>query len=252
MSHEEQLLALQEAQGDPAKLAFAAVDIAYHSWSVQERAVMKETLSASAVPHWCDEAILSFLLDLSVEQSAVRLSQLRALGLIEQFGARGLSAVSVHESARLPLRQVLFREEPERFRVISTRVATYFELDVSPLGRIERVYHLLLGDPSRGAAECAMLREQWTVDIDGEHRFAMALALEELLKTNMLDGPAKVEALLWTIEQADMLGHREDLDVRVREALDISRQSGYESGETRVGLLVNQLQLRSANDSVGD
>jgi hypothetical protein len=62
MELSEQLRALQAAEGDPAKLALATVDIAFPSLPDGERLALKDALSAAAIPHWCDEDMLAVLL----------------------------------------------------------------------------------------------------------------------------------------------------------------------------------------------
>ena len=77
MDFTEQLRVLQAAQGDPARLSLAAVDLAYPALSDAERAALKESLEAAAIPHWCDEAILAALLGITAQESAARLARLR-------------------------------------------------------------------------------------------------------------------------------------------------------------------------------
>ena len=84
----EQLRVLQAAQGDPAKLALATVDLAYPALADAERTALKESLEAAAIPHWCDEAILAALLGLTTQESAARLARLRRLSVVEPFPAR--------------------------------------------------------------------------------------------------------------------------------------------------------------------
>src|SRR5208283_1694912 len=52
----EQLRVLQTAQGDPARLVLATVDLKYPKLAEAEREMLKETLEAAAIPHWCTEA----------------------------------------------------------------------------------------------------------------------------------------------------------------------------------------------------
>lgn len=65
----EQLSALQAAEGEPAKLALAAVDLAYPALPDGERSALREALAAAAIPHWCDAAILAALLGITAEES---------------------------------------------------------------------------------------------------------------------------------------------------------------------------------------
>ena len=48
MDFTEQLRALQEAQGDPAKLALATVDLSHPSMTYAERSTLKQSLEAAA------------------------------------------------------------------------------------------------------------------------------------------------------------------------------------------------------------
>jgi hypothetical protein len=66
----EQLRVLRDAQGQPAKLVLATVDLAYSALPNAERAALKGALEAVAIPHWCDEAFLAVLLDIPKEESA--------------------------------------------------------------------------------------------------------------------------------------------------------------------------------------
>src|SRR5689334_938644 len=96
-----QLRLLQEAEGDPAKLALATVDVAFPELSETERMTLRETLEVAAIPHWCDPAILSALMDVGVDESRARHARLFRLTLIEPFPARGADSFNVHEATRL-------------------------------------------------------------------------------------------------------------------------------------------------------
>src|SRR4051794_29306973 len=111
-----QLHLLQAAQGHPAKLALATVDLAFPAHSDDERAELKEALQAAAIPHWCDASILSILLDISQADSVARFSQLRRLTVVEMFPARGDGVLNVHEATRLALRELLAAEAQPSFQ----------------------------------------------------------------------------------------------------------------------------------------
>src|ERR1700693_2407377 len=152
MNFAEQLQVLQAAQGNPAKLALATVDLAFSELPERGRNLLKETLEAAAVPHWCDSGILAALLERPLDAS-VRLAQLLKLTVVEQFPARGESALNVHETARLSMRSRLAKDRPALFRRLSQRAALHFEANSTPACRIEWIYHLLCADPERGATE---------------------------------------------------------------------------------------------------
>ncbi len=124
MDFTEQIRLLQAAQGNPARLALAAIDLAYTALAAAERESLKEALEAAAITHWCDEDILASLLEISKEDSAVRLARLRRLSVVEPFPARG-NAVNVHEAARLALRQAMADDANSRFQALSARAVKY-------------------------------------------------------------------------------------------------------------------------------
>src|SRR5512135_1659901 len=176
MDFAEQLRVLAAAQGDPAKLALASVDIAYPALADAERAALKESLEAAAIPHWCDQAILAALLGITAEESAVRLDRLRRLSVVELFPARGSDAVNVHEAARLALRQAMADDLDGGFRGLSARAVMYFRDDPTAAGRIEWIYHLLCADPERGATQLEKLDREWSNQARPEERAALATA----------------------------------------------------------------------------
>ena len=191
----EQLRVLDAAKGDPAKLALATVDLAYPTLEETERAALRQSLEAAAIPHWCDETILASLLEIPLDESAARLSSLNKLTVLEPFRARGENAVNVHEATRLALRQAMATNSLERFRTLSSRMVALFANDLTPAGRIEWIYHFLCGEPDRGATELAKLFREWTRIANLEDRYALGAALAELEKTRLVEGRARV----WTV-----------------------------------------------------
>jgi tetratricopeptide (TPR) repeat protein len=236
----DQLRVLEDAQGDPAKLVLAAVDLAFPAASSAERNAIKQTLEAAAIPHWCNEAILAELLDLPPADSAVRFALLRRLRDVERFEARGTSAVNIHESARLALRKRMAHDEPERFGALSARAAEYFAADRTPTGQIERIYHRLCAEPDAGAAECEALVEEWDQSAYPEDRDALALALYELESSGLVDGRARLEVLL--CYGTNQYEHREIPHVVecAREALGLAKETGHATGEARANDLFGQ------------
>ena len=241
MDFAAQLRVLQAAHGDPAKLALATVDLAYPSLPDTERALLKETLAAAAIPHWCDEALLAALLGISAEASTARLVRLRGLNVVEPFPAHGLNAVNVHEAARLALRKAMAADAGERFRALSGRAAATFADDLSPTGRIEWLYHLLCADPDRGAAECEALDREWSGEAHPEDRDALALVLAELEASGLVAGRARVEVLLCVAESRLARGKTAGVLVHASEALELAKQSEHGSGEARSNCLLGDV-----------
>ena len=196
MDHAEQLRILESAQGDPAKLALATVELAYGELPKCERAALGEGLEAASIPHWCNEIILKTLLAISSEESADRFSRLSRLTVLEPFTARGGDAMNVHEATRLALRKRLAAYDHTRFTTLSSRLVAYFENDLTAAGRIEWIYHLLCSDPERGATELENLDRSWSRTAHPEHRYGLAAALTELEDTQVVQGRARVWVLL--------------------------------------------------------
>ena len=196
MDFANQLLVLKQAQGDPARLALATVELAYPELPDNEKAALKEALQAAAMPHWCDESILSALLQIPLEESATRLSRLRGLNVVEAFPARGQSAVNVHETSRLALRLRLFKDDQATFRRLSGWAVSCFAEDYTPSGRIEWIYHLLCAEPDRGATELEKLDRAWTGSAHPEDIHALALAMMELEGSQLVEKPAQAWMLI--------------------------------------------------------
>jgi tetratricopeptide (TPR) repeat protein len=192
----EQLRVLQAAQGDPAQLALATVDLAFPALTDGERAELRTALEAAAIPHWCDAGILAALLEISSEAATAQLARLRKLTVIEPFPARGEDAVNVHETSRLALRRSLATDRPDWFRTWSQRVAEHFATDDTPAGRIEWIYHRLCSAPDEAAGELERLDRDWSGSARPEDRQALAASLRELLEMGSIYGRARVWASL--------------------------------------------------------
>lgn len=230
MDSAEQLRVLQDAKGHPAKLALATVDIVYSELPTSERAALKEALETAAIPHWCDENILAGLLKIPKHESGVWLARLRELRILEPFPARGASAVNVHEAARLPLRKLVAEDQP-RFRKVSARATAYFAEDLTPAGRIEWIYHLLCGDPERGANELENMERYWTTQARPEDYHALAAALGELEDTGLVHGRARVWTMLVTSWQKYLGDETAHLVDRANTIRDLARSVADMSAE---------------------
>jgi tetratricopeptide (TPR) repeat protein len=241
MEFAEQLRFLQSAQRDPARLALAAVDLAFPAASNAEKDALKQALEAAAIPHWCNETILQALLDLAPAESAARFAVLNRLNEVEAFEARGEGAVNIHESARLALRKRMAREEPERFRALSARAAAHFASDHTPLGRIEWIYHRLGAAPDEGAADCEALINAWGQTSYPQDRDALMLALYELERTGLVDGRARLEVLLCFGE--NQYEHSEITRVAqcAPQAIELAKKTRHRTGEARAFDLLGQV-----------
>jgi len=131
MDYPEQLAILARAQGDPAALALALVDLVFASETQDTRAGLRAALEAAAVPHWVTAESLAVLLELPVREAAERLARLRQLTILESFPARGDGACNVHEQTRLALCRQL--AESGRLPAIAARASAGRS---RPIGRV--------------------------------------------------------------------------------------------------------------------
>jgi tetratricopeptide (TPR) repeat protein len=238
MDFAEQLRVLQDAEGDPARLALATVDLAYPELPEAERTALREALEAAAIPHWCDEAILAALLEMPLEAATARMTKLRGLKVVEEFRARGLGAANGHEAARLALRKALFTRQPERFRALSARAAAHCAGDESPIGRIEWIYHRLSADPERGAAELARIDREWSPVAHPEDRSALGVALQELEDSGLVAGRARAWVLLTVGWVRYSRGETVQLMPAAREALNVAQAARDEAAEADARCLI--------------
>ena len=227
----EQLRVLDAAKGDPAKLALATVDLAYPTLEEAERAALRQSLEAAAIPHWCDETMLAALLEIPLDESAAQLSGLNKLTVLEPFRARGENAVNVHEATRLALRQAMATNSLNRFRTLSTRMVALFASDFTPAGRIEWIYHFLCGDPDRGATELAKLFREWTRSANIEDRYALGAALSELEKTHLVEGRARVWTVLYIASLRVDRGEASQLENVGTLALQLAKDAADQTAE---------------------
>jgi hypothetical protein len=241
MNLAEQLRILQAADGDPAKLVLATVDLKYPELPEADRAWIKDALEAAAIPHWCDEPILAVLLEISLKDSARRLTQLRGLTVVEPFPARGETAVNVHEAARLELRKQMAQQDKPRFRRLSSRAAESFRQDQAPARQIEWIYHRLVEDPNAAADELENLDRQWTGSARPEDRQALAAALRDLEVTKLVDGAARAEVLLCIAEARNSRAETTRLEQPAREVLALARSVHRSSCEGRANCLLGDV-----------
>ena len=120
MSISSTISKLEEAQGNPQKLALATLDIVLST----REPWLREALETVAVPHWFNAATISKLLQVDDATAARYLQELKALPMVEPFGSR--DGWNVHEATRLALRSHLARVQPERFRELSGLAAEVF------------------------------------------------------------------------------------------------------------------------------
>jgi len=251
MDFAEQLRVLQAAEGNPAKLALATVDLAFPELPDADRTALKEALEAAAIPHWCDPRILATLMQITPEESEVRFARLRKLTVIEPFPARGEGAVNVHEAARLAVRKWLAADHSDSFRTLSQRAAEHFQSDRSPASEIEWIYHRLCAAPDEGATELERLDRDWCSSARPEDHQALAVAMRELEETSLATGRAQVWILLsisWARVSRGETSQLGPVAIRVLDLARVARDARAEAdAQCLIGdVLVTQGKLAEA------
>src|SRR5262245_38221366 len=241
MDFTEQLRILQVAQGNPALLALATVDLVHNALPAEERVQIKDALVAAAVPHWCDRDFLAELLDTTPEEGEHLLNQLRALTVVEPFPARGEHAINVHEAARLALREHLRVTDATRWKALSTRARAHVCQGTEPHARIEALYHLFAINQPAAAAACEALDREFTDGGRPEVRHALTLALRELTDGGWLTESAQVEALLASLRVRHWRGEAAQLEAEARDVADLARTASDPSGIGRTQLLLGDV-----------
>src|SRR5262245_56435270 len=241
MDFTEQLRILQAAQGNPALLALATVDLAHNALPAGERTQIKDALVAAAVPHWCDRDFLAALLETTPEEGEHLLNQLRALTVVEPFPARGEHAINVHEAARLALREHLRVTDATRWKALSTRARAHVCQGTEPHARIEALYHLFAINQPAAAAACEALDREFTDGGRPEVRHALTLALRELTDGGWLTESAQVEALLASLRVRHWRGEAAQLEAEARDVADLARTASDPSGLGRTQLLLGDV-----------
>lgn len=184
---------------------------------------LRAALDAAAVLHWFEPGLLARVLGIPADEAREGCAGLTALGFVEAYGPRDAGLFNVHESARLGWRRQLAAEAPGRFRDLSARAAGCFAGDRTPAGRIEWVYHLLCGDPERGADALESLNREWSGSARPEDRAALAWALDELAATGLVMGRARAWTLLVGAWVRASRGETAQLADTATEALRLAR-----------------------------
>ncbi len=189
MRIEDALEQLKLAQADPQALTVATAKIVCD----QIEPGLFPVLEAAAIPHWFDAATLAAVLEADLDLADHYYARLIAVPQMESFKAR--NAYNVHEATRLAVRTCLAQEDRPRFDELSRRAAASLA-GPEAHQRIEALYHRLsVDEPVEAAAALLTLYREWDRAGRFELQQALALALEELLAGDWLQGIARARAL---------------------------------------------------------
>jgi len=229
---------LERAKGRPELQALFMVDLVFSQVPEARRENLKQALEALAIPHWCDARVLATLLDAPTADSSALLADLQSVGVVDAFPARGDDALRARDLIRLSIRQHLYLRDRERLRLLSSRAASAWEADETPVGRIEWLYHLLVADPDRGARECESIERIWSRVAWPENYSALAIALAELEAAGLVLGRARCEILFCMASAAALRGQFDKVGEITAAALQLARSNGHESAVARIHCLI--------------
>lgn len=131
--------ALQTAQTDEAR-QWIAMQFNLDSLSSEVR----EAVWVAAIPQWFDKTLLDSLLEQPLSETDF--STLTSLSYIEPFPLDGF--FDVHESTRKLLLAKLYQDDPQRYRELNHRAATYCQNQNQDelRWRVATLYHQVLAD----------------------------------------------------------------------------------------------------------
>jgi tetratricopeptide (TPR) repeat protein len=233
------------AKDDPQIQAGLAAEFALEAQPEPERAALRAAMDGAALLHWFDADLLEKMLNISTAEALERLEALKSLPFVERYrrGESGSELHNVHEATRLGWRRQLARENPDSFRGLSIRAAACFADDRMPIGRIEYIYHILCGDPERGASELERLSRDWIgyAHARPEDYYALSAAMRELEDTGFLQGRARAATLLTIGWGGEMRGEIAQLGDLATEALRLAQDSTDRRMESEAQCLVGDV-----------
>lgn len=238
---------LVETRGDPDAQAAAAAEFVVSARPEGEREALRAALDAAAVLRWFDTELLARLLDLTEKDAGKTFDTLIPLPFIERYRVNPRDLRNVQKSTRLGWRKQLASRAPQRLRDLSARAQACFADDLTPAGRIEWIYHLLISDSGRGADELEALDRRWSSAARPEDRSLLAAALNELDGAGLLQGRARVWALLvvaWTRAARGEVAQLSDLTSTI---LDLARASADTRAEADALCLRGDLMQAHGN-----
>ena len=170
------------------------------SWIVIENLLeslpedVKSALWALAIPHWFDADILAALCPELADHADEIYRQLQTISCVEMFPERGHN---VHELTRNHLLDRLWQDNPERFRELSAKAASYFADGNKPEMQIERIYHLVIAEPANENSELFNLAQLWSNNYRKAEVESLILNLQQHIAANRVTVAVKAETSFW-------------------------------------------------------
>jgi tetratricopeptide (TPR) repeat protein len=189
-----------EMSNDLLQKLMAAQTDEERSWIVIENLLeslpedVKSALWALAIPHWFDADILAALCPELADHADEIYRQLQTISCVEMFPERGHN---VHELTRNQLLDRLWQDNPERFRELSAKAASYFADGNKPEMQIERIYHLVIAEPANENSELFNLAQLWSNNYRKAEVESLILNLHQHIAANRVTVAVKAETSFW-------------------------------------------------------
>ncbi|NMF58834.1 tetratricopeptide repeat protein [Pseudanabaena yagii] len=204
------------------------------SWIVTENLLeslpedVASALWAVAIPHWFDAAILAALCPELVDRADEIYRQLQDLSCVEVFPERGHN---VHELTRNQLLDRLWQDNPEQFRELSRKAASYFGQGNKPEIQIERIYHLVIAEPANGRSELFNLAQLWSNSYRKAEVESLILNLQQHITANRVTVAVKATIIFWDGKIKFRFYQAKEALERYEAALTFYREIGERVGE---------------------
>ena len=249
---------LLKIPGDTQAQAVLTAEFALAIQPIEEREPLRYALDAATVLHWFDVPLLAHMLESDETEAQQRFERLVQLPFVEKFPAHKSDIRNIHESTRLAWRKRLAMQHPSAWRTLSNRAAGWFAKETTtPAGRVEWIYHLLSAEPNQGARQLEDMDRAWGRTAPPEQRQALALVLNELETSSLLEGRARVDGLLCLAEVRSSCGETAEIGGLARKIEVLARATGHASGLSRAlclsgNVLREQGKLEAAQQAYGE
>jgi tetratricopeptide (TPR) repeat protein len=225
------LARLGQTQGDTYAQAALTAEFLLMTRPEEEQEPLRSALDAAAVLRWFNANLVAQLLLIPNTEAEIRFHSLKSLSFVEPYEARNETTCVIQRQCRLGWRKQLAHQEPDRFRMLSARAADCLAGDQTNGGRIECIYHLLCGDPDRGAAELERLEREWSASARQDESDALAKVLQELEDTRLVNGRARARCLLAIAWSHYARGEVTKLNEIAADVLQLAQKCGDKSAE---------------------
>ena len=223
---------VEATRGDPHAQAALAAEFALSACPEAEQAPLRTALDVSALLHWFDADLLRNILALSEEEASERFQALKKFPFVEYYRRSESELLNIHESTRLGWRKKLARDDQGRFRNLSNQAAAYFAHDLTTSGRIEWIYHLLCAQPEQGASELEDLMRVWFGIAHHEDFYALALALQELEDSQLLNNRARAWTLIAIAWSRSMHGETAQLANIAGQIISLAKETEDQAADS--------------------